>query len=65
MVEFNGMNKKKDESKKEEIRSIINKKAAAMERPLPGIITTTESGPLRGTSDKNPKTIKQKGKDSN
>jgi hypothetical protein len=62
------MKKKKDESKKEEI--IIKEKAAkrarpGMARPLPGIITTTELGPLKGTSDKNPKTRKQKGKDSN
>jgi hypothetical protein len=52
MVEFNAMIKKKDELRKE-----------AGERPLPGIITTTEPGPLRGTPQ--PKTIKQKGKDSN
>ncbi|MDO9098796.1 MAG: hypothetical protein Q7U60_11840 [Candidatus Methanoperedens sp.] len=60
MVEVNGM-KKKDESKNENI-SILNK--ADYERPLPGIITTTEAGPLRGKPD-NPKTVKQKGKDSN
>lgn len=57
MVEINAMKKKKDESKSKEGWEI--KKAY---RPLPGIITTTESGPLRGTTD-NSKT-KKKGKDS-